>query len=280
MPSRLPSTLICGTIRNGGTALNATLDAIERLKGAFQASSAVIVTNDNTDDTDTILAAWSSSSPTNFTIRLDGFATAYPEHIDRLAAVRNFYLRHLYQQPAGTYEMLLVLDLDGPNARLDPAEFLAAVSSVSLRWDGLFANQLKAYYDIYPLRHDIWSPDDCWLRVAAASKGPFGKWRRSAAREHFIYGRQVRIPPTEPPIRVRSAFGGLGLYRVAALADRCWYGSRLANGDLVCDHVVVNTAIDRQGGALYIVPCLVNEAQEEHLRPESGKPPWPGLFGR
>lgn len=277
MPTHLPATLICGTIRNGGPAFKATLDAIERLKPMFERCSVAIVTNDNTDDTDATLASWVASNASHTVIRMDGFAYAYPERIDRLAAVRNFYLRHLYDQPDGAFDMLLVLDLDGPNTKLQPQPFLAAIDTVKLPWDGLFANQLEAYYDVYPLRHDTWSPDDCWVRVLQVTRGPFGKWRKRAARRRFVTDRQIKIPPTAPPIRVRSAFGGLGLYRVAALNRRCWYGSRLANGDLVCDHVMVNTAIDRDGGALYIVPSLLNEVQAEHLSPGSGRPPPPEL---
>jgi len=277
---RLPTTLICGTVRNGGAAFAATLQTIERLKGVFEDTTVVIVTNDNTDGTDDVLAAWSADNPKHVVIRLDGIAAAYPERIDRLAAVRNFYLHYLRRQPADAFKMMLVLDMDGPNVALQPDAFLAAINSVTVPWDGLFANQLRAYYDVYPLRHDTWSPDDCWERVAQANKGLFVKsMRKKKAINEFVYGRQVRIPPTEPLIRVRSAFGGLGLYLAGSLSNG-WYASRLKNGTLVCDHVGLNTAMDQAGRALYIVPWLLNEAPEEHLRPSSGKAPQPGLFGR
>lgn len=274
--AKLPSTLICGVVRNGGDAFVKTLKMIDDLKPHLADWATVIVTNDNTDGTDAIIAAWAQRSPKHKFISLDGFATSWPDRIDRLAVARNHYLAHLRSSLPDQYQYVLVVDLDGPNQDVNPVEFVSVINSLKFDWDGVFANQLRGYYDLYPLRHNTWCPTDCWEEVRKATRSPFKKKRGRAARERFVYARQYAIPASHAPFRVHSAFGGLGLYRYEALRN-CWYGSRLSNGIKVCDHVVLNEEIDRRGGRLLIVPALLNEAPLEHLRPGSGKPIPPGL---
>jgi hypothetical protein len=272
----LPSTFICGAVRNGGAGFVKTLAVIDRLKPLLADCAVAIVTNDNTDGTDGVIADWAASSAQHHVIRLDGMAKAVPDRIDRLAMARNFYLDFLRAHTIQRFEQVLVMDLDGPNEAIDPIEFTRVVSTQPKGWDGLFPNQRKAYYDIYALRHDTWCPTDCWDEVRRATRTrtlrqPFKSQRGRAARKHFVYDRQIKIPPEHPAFRVRSAFGGLGLYRAEALTH-CWYGTKTADGAPCCDHVVVNEEITRRGGKLFIVPALLNEAPDEHLRPESGRP--------
>ena len=272
----LPSTFICGAVRNGGAAFVKTLAVIEALKPLLADCAIVIVTNDNTDGTDEALFAWAASSAQHHVIRLDGLAKAVPDRVDRLAMARNFYLEFWRSHMSQRFEQVLVMDLDGPNESIDAAEFARVVAAQPAGWDGLFPNQLKAYYDIYALRHDTWCPDDCWEDVRAATRKrtlrqPFKSARGRAARKFFVYDRQIKIPPDHPPFRVRSAFGGLGLYRAAALTN-CWYGTKTAAGAPCCDHVVVNEEITRRGGKLFVLPSLLNMAPDEHLRPGSGRP--------
>lgn len=281
MIAQLPSTLICGAIRNGGAGFIKTLSVIEGLKPFLAECDVVLVTNDNTDGTDAVIASWAASSAHHHVIRLDGMAAAVPNRVDRLAMARNFYLEFRYSRLSKPFDLVLVLDLDGPNQSLDPAEFARVVTSLAPGWDGLFPNQLKAYYDILALRHDTWCPADCMDEVQRATRKrtlrqPFKSARGRAARKAFIYDRQIQIPTAHPPFRVRSAFGGLGLYRASALTN-CWYGSKTASGAPCCDHVVLNEEITRRGGQLLIVPNLLNDAPEEHLRPESGRPLPAGL---
>ncbi len=267
---RLPSTVICGAVRNGGAGFVKTLAVIEGLKSWFDDCAAVIVTNDNTDGTDGVISAWAASNPQHHVIHLDGMAKAIPDRIERLVAARNFYLQFIRARMAQRFEQVLVMDLDGPNETIDPVEFARVVAAQPAGWDGLFPNQLQAYYDIYALRHDTWCPTNC-LEEVRKRTWPLMGWRRRAARKHFVYDRQIKIQPGHPAFRVRSAFGGLGLYRMDALTG-CWYGTRTADGAPCCDHVVLNEEITRRGGKLFIVPSLINEAPEEHLRPGSGRP--------
>ena len=67
-----------------------------------------------------------------------------------------------------------------------------------------------------------------------------------------------------PPIAVRSAFGGLGIYRQpAALAAR--YPGVDAMGRETSEHVAFNAAIAAAGGRLHIFPALQVHAPRQHL---------------
>ena len=273
---RLPPTLICGVVRDGGEGLLKTLRVVQGLKDHLEDWSAVFVTNDNTDGTDAVLAGWEASNPEHHLIRLDGLAAAIPDRVDRIATARNFYLEHLRSRTAGRFQLLMVLDLDGPNEALDAPTCVAAINAFDQRWDALFANQRQAYYDIYALRHDSWCPNDCWEQVKRATRHPFRGRRRRAAVLKYIYCRQYRIPADHAPIPVRSAFGGLGLYRTDCLRE-CWYPIRPPLEPTACEHVGFNQAIKSRGGSLFILPGLLNDAPAEHLRAASGGPPPPGF---
>jgi len=164
---------------------------------------------------------------------------------------------------------MLVMDLDGPNQQLNAEQVVRAIEGFSGPWDGLFANQAEAYYDIFALRHDAWCPDCCLQRIEAAARFPFA--RKRAARKKYIGDRQFKIPVDHPPIAVRSAFGGLGVYKADAVRN-CWYSIKTVGGSKICEHVGLNEAICAKGGSLFILPSLINLAPLEHLRAGSGQP--------
>ena len=86
--------------------------------------------------------------------------------------------------------------------------------------------------------------EDCWHPIwGRAAEETF-----EAAKFREVFARQIEIPAALPPIAVRSAFGGLGIYRLsAALAAR--YCGLDDAGREVSEHVAFNEAIARSGGA-------------------------------
>jgi hypothetical protein len=272
MRTTLPPTFICGLVRNAATPLRQTLGVIKALEAICESSSVLVVTNDNVDETDAVLRAWRSSSDNHEVLWLDGLKKAFPERIDRIAAARNSYLQQLRVQPEAKFPLIMVMDLDGPNIHLNPDTVLESVSMASFQWDGIFANQRQAYYDIYALRHDEWCPNDCWEEVRQATTFPWRNRKARAAIEKFVHSRQFRIRPEHNPISVRSAFGGLAIYKTAAIRG-AWYASRDKASRLTCEHVLFNALICEMGGKLFITPSLLNDAPKEHLGPLSGAEP-------
>ena len=270
MTVRLPPTLICGVSRNAGPALSQTLGKIEGLKDLIEDWLILVVTNDNTDDSDSVLDAWQKVDMRHHVIRLDGLVAAYPNRTDRIAVARNAYLHYIRLMSVNRFHYLMIMDFDGPNIDIDPAGIASAVSKVKENWAGLFANQRQAYYDIYALRHSQWCPSDCWEDIMLAKRYPMRLWRKkSAIKEKYVFSRQFRIPADFGVINVKSAFGGMAVYDLSAI-DGCWYGSRDQHGQPVCEHVIFNEQVDRNGGSLFIVSDLLNDAPTDHLGARSG----------
>jgi hypothetical protein len=255
---------ICGVARNAGVGLEPTLSRIAEFMNVVADSSCFIVTNDNTDDTARVIHDWARDSEQRFVLTLDGLIDSCAVREDRLAIARNSYLLNVMSRGVVDDELLIVMDLDGPNCDINVSDIIKAVARAGNGWDALFANQQDAYYDIFALRHPIWSPGDCWAEVNEATTFPFRNRKKIRAIKQMIGRRQFKIPTNSPLIRVQSAFGGLGIYRANAL--KCsWYGSRSEDGSLQCEHVALHRSMIRRGAKLFIAPEILNLAPTEHL---------------
>ena len=267
---RSPTLAVLGCVRDGGAALVETLAEIARLCDVADVQRVIIGTNDNKDDTDDILSDLENGGRGAVSvIRLDGLTEAISKRTARIATVRNVILSHLWAQSAP--EFTLILDLDGPNDSL-PIERISAnmAGRGPEGWVGLFANQTKAYYDLFALRHPAWCPDDIRKRYRIARLASVGLLPAKTIKRRLIYNRQYKIPEKSDPILVQSAFGGLGLYRTEAIRS-CWYNGTSPLGTSVCEHVAFNRMVTRGQPGLFIDPAMMNHAPEEHLGPESGR---------
>jgi hypothetical protein len=262
------SAFIVGTARDCEEGLLQTLPRLGRLQQSFTRIKFFFVTNDSKDGTEKVLRQWAEDTPDAHIQNVDGLAANVTRRTPRLAVARNLCLTALRDdlQRGTRHDLLVVLDLDGVNAKLvEEPELSNAISSAPDDWAGLFANQRGWYYDIWALRHPSWCPTDCWKEVREAGRASFNRKKKiKAAIEQFVTGRQKKISPEDKPIPVQSAFGGLGIYRTEFLQQSLYLGMD-NQGEEVCEHVALNEFIGRQGGKLYIVPSLLNDTPLEHV---------------
>ena len=263
--------IFVGLARNCAWFLPTVLQNIERLAGLYRESAVVIVENDSDDCTKSILRSWLATQPNGTLIELDGLVAREPIRTQRIAVARNAAMEYIRTSRMGAWDHLVVLDLDDVNSapiscdKFDEAANFLESTPVAA---GIFANQLTAYYDIWALRSSGWCNADCWKQVAAKPK-----WLDTKlAKTIFVHARQVAIPEQSQPIRVKSAFGGLAIYKLSATADCKYYGLD-ADGMEVCEHVGFNEQISAGGRELFIYPGLLNQASNAHLFD-------PGRFGR
>jgi hypothetical protein len=269
---------IAGLARNCADKISASLERLRDISRSFSAAEFVFVTNDNTDATKSVLSRWVADVPNGFLIELDGVAKAIPNGLERIAFARNSYLLEMRRRirAGGQFDLLLVADLDGPNHDLVSGEaFETAILAAPSDWGALFPNQKQAYYDLFALRHPKWCPDDCWADVDRAVTFPFRNLKKRAAIRRYVHERQVLVDPSEPPIPVHSAFGGLGLYKTPYL-ENAWYSAAMETGRPRCEHVNFHQCLRDNGAHLYILPSLLNSAPDEHRDKHSGKKrrPW------
>ena len=151
-------------------------------------------------------------------------------------------------------EYIIVADLDGVNSKLKSIDVTIAMK-LNIDWDALMANQSAPYYDLYALRHDQLMPRNFLIDIENAVG------RSSHLRKELIWKRMIRIDPNKEPILVKSAFGGLAIYK-KWIFERFDYGdSKISNE---CEHVYLNLKACESGAKLFIVPSLINSGWNEH----------------
>jgi hypothetical protein len=262
-----------GVARDCARHLPRVLENLDRRARIYERSRFVFVVSDCIDDTAKILGAWLRDGDRDGTlIDLGTLVPALPRRTERIAHARNAGLEAI-AGGAAFGDHLVVVDLDDVLVRPVSGEgFRTAVAWL----DGapsraaVFANAMPRYYDVWALRHDRWCPGDCWHPIWGRHAGESFE----AAKFREVFARQIVLPPDLPPVAVRSAFGGLGIYRLP-IALQARYGGIDAQGREVSEHVAFNAAIHAAGGTLHIVPALQVHAPEQHLyRDEEFTWPW------
>jgi len=257
------SVVVVGCARSCAPHLDQVLNNIDRLCSLYADSAVVIFENDSTDDTASRLAAYVASRPKAHLLTQNGLAAALPDRTKRLAAARNACLEFVRRAPYHSYDELLVIDFDEVNQLdIDLGQFTSARAYLQSRADlhGVFANAQPFYYDIWALRHADWSPGDCLVEFHANAAA------RPDAFQEFVHRRTMPLDPTAAPIDVRSAFGGLGLYRMRSALAGTYEDPTPAGGIGQCEHVRFHeTILAAKGGTFAIYPALVNRTPWEHV---------------
>ena len=286
--------VIIGCARNIATQLPRTLEKIESIRTYWEAqynseTAVVIGENGSTDSTKPLLAAYQAIHPRTHILTLDAGANAIETRTNRLAFVRNALLDFIHtpnehnehnEHNLHSYTYLLIVDMDGTLDAFDPTSLNNAFDSRLPQWDALFANNDGPYYDIWALRNSATGPAfDCWdmYRHLILQLGLTPQQAKQACITQF----QRRIPRTATPIPVESAFGGLGLYRLAATVG-CRYDGTTRSCSCAavgiplnpqigcrmdaCEHVAFHRDMITQHGAkLFIHPRIVVRTQTEHI---------------
>jgi FkbM family methyltransferase len=260
-----PTVVFAGCARDCERHLPGVLANLDSWARRVVAAAFVIVENDSQDGTQAALRAWLQARPggtllTPSNLREVALRTA------RIAYARNMYLDFIARGALHDAEFLVVVDFDDVNdvpisddAFAGALEVLHRDASVA----AVFACSEPVYYDIWALRHPEWCPNDAWVEVCSETALP-----RAAALERYIYSRQIAIPSRANPIPVRSAFGGLAMYRLSAVQGARYQGLTSV-GTECCEHVSFNLKV-LERGRLYVLPSLRNRAGREHVRPVPG----------
>ncbi|MDA9369936.1 hypothetical protein N9R39_03880 [Amylibacter sp.] len=152
-----------------------------------------------------------------------------------------------------------IMDLDGINSSLTSVS-LKSCWDLSIDWDSCFANRLAPYYDFWALRHKTWSPNDYWKQRQFLMDNGISKYDANIAT---IWFRMIRIDRQAQPIKVDSAFGGLGIHKKNILKN-CKYIGVDKKGNEICEHIHLNRQLNDRGFNLYVVPSFINCSWNEH----------------
>jgi len=256
----LPSALLCGTIRDGGLRLEQSIARLVRALSKHFSLEIFIVESDSSDKTvETLQRLKSKYSKYNFAFEaLGNLRHDMPNRLVRLAHCRNSYLDH-FKSRSHEFEYLITADLDGINSRLS-AKSLDALWEND-HWDAAFANQSGPYYDIGALRVEGWIDSDPFVDLDRFIKRGFSP---EFGHTMSVTSRMLRIPKGDRPVRVDSAYGGLGIYRTEAAISSGYTAKRLAPDVYEIEIVSYNQQMSSLGYKLFILPSMVNAKWTEH----------------
>ena len=257
---RASNVTFVGIARDVGRRLPSVLAQVQNLAQEFRYSRAIFVEGQSNDNTPALLAAWVHASPHNRTAILKYF---YDHHEQegffkgrkmpregRLAAARNQALRAMRAMPQQT-EYVIVVDPD--IIGFDPhgvADTFAPRGH--LTWDAVCANGMMlhgTYRDTFAFRTEALNNTN----VHWWDHEPFDLYNLTASdkaalkREYDAHLHAVRSmmdfsgASSRGFVRVKSCFGGLAIYRTAAM-DGCEYEYREPRPPhmLDCEHVLLH----------------------------------------
>lgn len=256
------SFIIAGLARNCAKTIEAE---VYRIKKAFVGAKKVcfvVVESDSSDDTVVALERLRRDLPGFYYVSLGRLRERFPRRTERLAYCRNYYLRLIAEREIMFSDVgyVVVADLDGVNSGLNSEAIESCWSRQD--WDVCTANQDGPYYDIWALRHPLWSPCDCWEQAALMRSLGASSYQSVYGS---VYSKMVTIDKRLPWVEVDSAFGGLAIYKKYFALASSYIGINEAGGE-VCEHVYFHEKIRKLGGRIFINPRLINARIVEHAK--------------
>ena len=242
---------VCCVVKNSNLGVERRLIELGRrileCTGSFPANYFVVES-----DSDRRIEFSSLRKMTNLSYHYLGELQAQlPDRIPRLAACRNVYMDSLREHDLEP-DFLVVVDPDAGN--YSSLNFATAFEELE-DFDAVFANWRPLYYDILALRSDSWVTSD-YRSDPSDSKFHTSRivsWLRAVNAVRRIDPRQAAIP-------VKSAFGGLAVYKYDSVKSSRYIPKRLAYG-WECEHVSFNASIDK----LAVLPNFMISGVNRHI---------------
>lgn len=234
--SKLSSVVIIGTARNIEKYVHISINKIKMMMSLFNESHVIIYENDSEDRTLEMLMKFEITTPN---VRIITEKNVPGSRTQRLAHGRNTLMQEALKLNT---EYIVMIDLDDVNVSLTATDFLSSFQYKDVDWAVMTANQNTKYYDLWALRtYDNWMPFDCW------------ECTKSDTVDNCVNNRFKKIDKNENLILVKSAFGGLGIYKTKYIKPEFKY-----DGDDKCEHVSFHDSIVANGGKIYINPKMIN----------------------
>ncbi len=252
LPNPQDATIcVVGTVRNGGKTLARDIERLAETTQAFASRRFFIVESDSSDNTVAELEALRRRR-TDFAFETCGIlAEQMPLRTQRISFCRNRCVDYVKELPSEAADFILVADLDGINSRISSASLLSCWQ-LRVPWDVCTGNRVGRYYDIFALRCTGWVEEDCFREAKALSARLAPKLARYLTTE----AKMIKIPKDHQPIKVESAFGGIGLYRGSVYRQGRYEGLDELGAE-TCEHVAFHRMLGECEAEIYINPRMI-----------------------
>lgn len=252
------SILIVGLVRDCEKNIESEYNNLKNLFKSFCTIKFLLVESDSKDFTVKILKNLSIRDKDFNYISKNDLINNYPERTDRLAYCRNLYLKKIKNNISYEHiKYVMVYDWDGINKINEPTKIKNLLINSS-KWDAIFPNQGFFYYDLWALRNDK-VKIDIWRF--------YNKLRKNISYfyAHYLINKRFyhKIKINKNWLKVKSAFGGYGIYKKEVLLQAEYIGRNKINKP-ICEHVPLNLFLSNKGYKLFIVPNLINGNINSH----------------
>jgi len=253
--------LISGVTRNCETKLRDDVFRLLQALGDTKKLHWLLIESDSDDSTVNILTQLSNEIDNFRFISLGTLRSVIPLRTQRIAHCRNTYLHEIrHNKLYENIDFVIIADFDGINSKITEG----GIESCWTRddWDMCAANQKGPYYDIWALRHEAWSPNDCLEQLRFLNI-----YSKNIEKNLYacIYSRMISIPTNSDWIEVDSAFGGLAIYK-KSLFNLSEYSGLNDLGEEVCEHVLFHRRLKQFDVKIYINPKMINAEYTEHTK--------------
>lgn len=256
------SIVVCAIARNITKTFDSDFKTIMSALQRFEKIFWIVVESDSNDNSAIKLKTYSEKYNYFTVISLGSLSDQFNKRTEKLAFARNVYLKELLSNSKyQNIEVIAIADLNKLNTLLSKQAVDMAFEHKI--WDMCTANQSGPYYDIWALRHEYWSPNNCWEQLDF--------YRQYTSRPNFTLNaavniRMLKIPTSSAPIKVDSAFGGFAFVKKKYIVNDKMYNGLTDRGTQVCEHVSFCREITEAKGEIYILPCLINTDFTDHSR--------------
>ncbi len=265
--------LIVGTVRNVGKTLADDISVIDAAFSEEWSKSFFFVESDSTDNSREELERIQQKYSNVSFLSLGDLQTLLPDRIERIRYCRQEYVKKIRETlKQEKWDFVLVCDLDGINNVLKP-ESIDSCFKTSVSWDACFPVQTHGYYDLFALRHSVWMPYNIFTQVKSLEASAASKFEQNPKpldflrkyleidkikRDHF-YSKMLRLQKRPEWIPVKSAFGGLGLYKAEIFLKHDYTFLSLEE-ETYSEHIDLHFSMVSSGLRLYINPKFINSS--------------------
>ncbi len=220
------NVIFAGCAKNCEKYLPDVLNNIQSYSLLFKKTFKIIVENGSSDDTKKILRKHENDeSIMHFR---DDF-NLIEHRTTRLALARNLIIEEIKNnQKLKDFDILIMIDLDDRGTfKLDEKNLIKAIEFLFSKNNiaGVFGNQPGLYFDMWALRDQHDFENDYFgdaLKFAAAKMQSTDKINKEILldlKKNYFDKKKITFPVNSSPVKVISAFGGLGIYKIKKIRD-------------------------------------------------------------
>ncbi len=284
------NVVFAGCAKNCAKFLPNVLQNINDYSFLFNKTFKIIVENGSTDGTKEIL---NSSKDNQSIIYFRDDLNLIDQRTIRLALARNLIIDEIKNnQRLKDFDLLIMIDFDDRGIfKIEEDNISKAIKFLYSKNDiaGVFGNQPDLYFDMWALQDQKNFKDDFFvnaLKFAASKMRSTDKVNKEILldlKNNYFDQKKISFPVNLPPIKILSAFGGFGIYKIKNIIKNknIYVGEQefiLKFKDGIdkkifyqkCEHLSFHQGIKNMNLNLFILPYLINsETKGFDIYPQS-----------